>query len=152
MQEETWMSILPDEVHEKITVHCSKGDDLVANGDLATAATEYQKAWALLPEPREEWEAATWIMTALGDTYYMRRDFCSARESFRKAMECPNGIGNPFLHLRLGQCAVEIGDTARAADELARAYMGGGKEIFEDEDPKYFEVVKSVLRQPDSGW
>jgi hypothetical protein len=30
--------------------------------------------------------------------------------------------------------------------------MGGGKEVFHEEDPKYFELVKTTLRKPPSGW
>ena len=30
--------------------------------------------------------------------------------------------------------------------------MGGAAEIFEEEDPKYFAFVKTVLREPPGGW
>ena len=33
-------------------------------------------------------------------------------------MTCPDAIGNPFLHLRLGQALYERGETDRAADVL----------------------------------
>ena len=46
-------------------------------------------------------------------------------------------LGNPFLHLRLGQSQYELGELDRAADELMRAYMGAGEDIFVSEDPKY---------------
>ena len=36
--------------------------------------------------------------------------------------------GNPFLRLRLGQVQVELGALDEAADNLTRAYMGGGRE------------------------
>ena len=35
-----------------------------------------------------------------------------------------------------------------AADELARAYMGGGAEIFDDEDPKYWDFIRTKLQLP----
>jgi hypothetical protein len=63
-------------------------------------------------------------------------------------MHCPGDIGNPFLHLRLGQSQLELGNRERAADELARAYMGGGKEIFEQDEPEYFQFLKTVLKKP----
>ena len=37
----------------------------------------------------------------------------------------------------------ELGNEPRAADELMRAYMGAGPEIFADEDPKYIEFLAS---------
>lgn len=58
------------------------------------------------------------------------------------AVTGPDGLGNPFIHLRLGQCALELGDEDQAKDELIRAYMGDGPGIFEEEEPKYFEFLK----------
>ena len=47
------------------------------------------------------------------------------------------GTGNPFVWLRLGQSAFELGNAKQATDALLSAYMLEGDEIFEDEDPKY---------------
>lgn len=33
----------------------------------------------------------------------------------------------------------------KAADELARAYMGGGIEIFMEDDPKYLEYLETKI-------
>jgi hypothetical protein len=71
--------------------------------------------------------------------------------AFSAAMHGPNAIGNPFIHLRLGQSQFEVGNMERAGDELARAYMGDGTEIFSSEDPKYFEFLKTILDPPASG-
>lgn len=62
----------------------------------------------------------------------------------------PGGVGNPFLHLRLGEIALELGDEARAADELIRAYAVGGPEAFQSEDPKYLRFLASKAVLPDS--
>jgi hypothetical protein len=67
-------------------------------------------------------------------------------------MHCPDAIGNPFIHLRLGQCQFEIGNLKRAADELARAFLMEGLALFEDEDPKYIEWIKPQLKEPKEGW
>ncbi len=61
------------------------------------------------------------------------------------AMYCPDAIGNPFIHLRLGEVQFEMGDHAKAQDELMRAYMGAGAEIFQEEDKKYFEFIKPAI-------
>ena len=52
----------------------------------------------------------------------------------KDAMHCPGTIGNPWVHLLLGRCPLEL-DDERAADELARAYMGGGRALFDELDP-----------------
>lgn len=61
-------------------------------------------------------------------------------------MHCPDGIGNPFLHLRLGQVLFDQGDQDAAADELARAYMGAGPEIFDHEEPRYFAFLSTRMQ------
>ncbi|MDJ0969985.1 MAG: hypothetical protein QNJ06_08785 [Kiloniellales bacterium] len=60
----------------------------------------------------------------------------------------PDGLGNLFVRLRLGQAQFVLGQLDRSADELARAYMGGGSEIFEEEDPKYWDFIRSKLQPP----
>ena len=67
-------------------------------------------------------------------------------------MACPEGFGNPFLHLRLGQTEFELGNHDQAANELTRAYGPDGAWIFESEDPKYFEFLKTRIREPLGGW
>ena len=100
----------------------------------------------LLPTPTQQWEAATWLYVAVGDTHFHEANFEKSFNAFFNAVQCPGGLGNPFVHLRLGQAYLELGDSAKAADELARAYMGAGEEIFLEDDPKYFEFLKPRMK------
>lgn len=143
---------LPDDKHEIIQQLCEIGDDHAANGDYAKALEQYWAAWDVLPEPKTDWEAATWILAAIGDANFMGRDFAAGRDNLSMAMRCPDAIGNPFLHLRLGQCQFELGNLERAVDELARAYLLEGTKIFDNDDPKYLAFVKSKLDPPPGGW
>ena len=145
------MPELNDAIHERIQTLCAAGDALAQKEDYPAALEKYCAAWDLLPEPQTDWEAATWILAAIGDANFFGGDFVAGRDNLSMAMHCPNAIGNPFLHLRLGQCQFELGDLDRAADELARAYMGAGRETFEDED-KYFAFLKTRLEPPPGGW
>jgi len=145
------MAELSDEVHERIQALCKKGDALAEKGQYPAALQQYWAAWDLLPEPRTEWEAATWILAAIGDANFLSGDFIAGRDNLSRAMQCPDAIGNPFLHLRLGQCQLELGNLDQAADELARAYMGAGADIFEGAD-KYFAFLKTRLQPPAGGW
>jgi hypothetical protein len=63
-------------------------------------------------------------------------------------MHCADAIGNAFLHLRLGQSQFELGSLDRAADELARAYMAAGREIFDSDDEKYLAFLRTRLQPP----
>src|SRR5262249_30913606 len=132
------MPELDDTLHQKIKRLCAQGDQLVESNRLSDALAEYWAAWDLLPQPPTDWEAAIWILAAIGDANFQGGDFVAGKDNLTIALHCPNAIGNPFLHLRLGQCPFELGDLERAGDELTRAYMGAGKEIFQEEDPKYF--------------
>lgn len=132
---------LDDAVHRTIQDLSSKGDDLVEDDDLSGAREKYDAALALLPEPKDRWSAWTWLQSALGDTYFFEENWLACRDAFRRAVAGPDGLGNPFIHLRLGQCAFEMNDEPAAKDELMRAYMGGGAEIFDD-DWKYLMFLK----------
>lgn len=145
------MSELDDRTFERIRSFCVAGDDLLDEGRTDEALEAYWSAWNLLPEPRTSWEAATWILAAIGDVNFRQGRFEAGRDSLLIAMGCPEAIGNPFLHLRLGQCQLELGETERAADELAQAFRLESEDLFEDEDPKYLEFVRSRLKERPGG-
>ncbi|MFN6111273.1 MAG: tetratricopeptide repeat protein [Planctomycetota bacterium] len=145
------MTTLCKETHGRIKALCADGDLFAEDGDYPTALSQYLAAWDLLPEPQTQWEAATWILGAIGDANYRSGDYIAGRDNLSLAMHCPNAIGNPFLHLRLGQCQFELGNLDRAADELARAYMGGGSDLFDGGD-KYLTFLKSRVAPPREDW
>ena len=145
------MAELDESTHERIQALCAEGDMLAQKANYPDALKKYWAAWDLLPDPQTDWEAATWILAALGDANYLSGDFVAGRDNLSSAMHCPGAIGNQFLHLRLGQCQFELGNMDRAADELARAYMGAGADIFDGAD-RYFEFLKTRLKPPDGGW
>lgn len=143
------MSELSEEDLAEIQRLCAAGDELAARGNYAEAIPTYWAAWDYLPEPKFEWEAATWVLAAIGDANFRGGDFVAGCDNLGNAMRCPGAIGNPFLHLRLGQCQFEIGEKDRAADELLRAYMGAGSDIFKGQDAKYIEFLQSRAKGVD---
>lgn len=145
------MAELSDEVHKRIRALCKKGDALAKTGQYPAALQQYWAAWDLLPEPQTDYEAATWVLTAIGDANFLGGDYTAGRDNLSVAMHCPDAMGNPFLHLRLGQCQFELGNLDRAADELARAYTGTGVDIFVGAD-KYLAFLKTRLQPPPDGW
>lgn len=137
---------LPEAIHSEILRLSAEGDALAGQRNFSAAIPLYWQAWDLLPEPQTEWEAATWLLAAIGDANFLGQDYIAGRDNLSTAMHCPNAIGNPFLHLRLGQCQFELGVLDRAADELMRAYMGAGLEIFNGQDPKYLRFLQSKAK------
>jgi hypothetical protein len=83
------------------------------------------------------------VLAAIGDTAYLDGDYVNARSALEYGMTYPRAIGNPFMHLRLGQILYEVIELERAADELMRAYMGAGSKIFGAENSKYLNFLKS---------
>ncbi len=136
---------LPVDIYAEITQRCRKGDELAETGKFVEAKDEYIAALKLLPSEPREWEAATWIYVAIGDVHLRMHNFDKAFKCFFNAVQCPQGLGNPYIHLRLGQMYYEEEQFDKAADELARAYMGAGMDIFMEDDPKYLAFLETRI-------
>ncbi len=93
------METLPEKLHEKIEELCAKGDDLCEMGKYADALKQYWKAWDVLPAPKTNWNAATWILVAVGDTNFLSGDYTAGRDNLSTAMHCPEAVGNPCCGL-----------------------------------------------------
>jgi len=143
---------LDDYTYDKIKALSEDGNAAVNAGNYEAAIETFTEALELLPEPITDWDAATWLLTAIGETQFFAEDYQRAYQALAQAMHCPGAIGNPFVHMRLGQVQFELGHDVVAADELTRAYMAAGREIFETEDPKYFEFLKTRIDEPPGGW
>lgn len=138
-------NVLQDEVYDEILIRCKKGDELVELGQYDDAIQFYFEALELVPYPKENWEASTWIYTALGDTYFQIKKYTESKNYLFEALNCPKGISNPFILLRLGQCFYKLNNMERAKEYLLKSYMVEGFEIFENEENKYFELIKSII-------
>lgn len=138
---------LSDSLVAEVTELCDRGDDDVEHGRYDEAIARYKAALALMPAPVFAWKATSWILTALADAHFFKKDFAATRDAINDAMRCIGAVGNPFLHLRLGQAELELGNRGRARDELHRAYLGGGEDLFAGEDPRYLELVQEQLRR-----
>jgi hypothetical protein len=139
---------LPEGTFASIQANAKEGERRMAEHDFRAAFEMFVEALNALPDPREQWNAAGWLLVALGENAIRSGTYQAAEAPLADAMWCPGTIGNPWVHLRLGQVRFELEQMDRAADELARAYMGGGREIFDGQDPKYFALVEKVLKPP----
>ncbi|KMY31484.1 hypothetical protein ACZ11_04410 [Lysinibacillus xylanilyticus] len=136
---------LDDQVYDQIVQLCERGNTLVENGQIEKAIEHYIAALDLVPLPKNNWEASTWIYTALGDTYFLNCDYEKAKSDLYNALDCPNGISNPFILLRLGESLFECGEMDKAKEYLLKAYMLEGYKIFFNEDDKYFELIVDMI-------
>ena len=136
------MTELPDDVMAKIRTLTDQGNAWMEDEDFDGAIEQFEEALQLVPEPWTDWEAATWILTAIGDAYFLSGGFQEAWEAFNDAIDCPGAKENPFVQLRLGQSEFELGNMDLAAKHLGLAYKLDGERVFEDEEPKYLELAK----------
>jgi tetratricopeptide (TPR) repeat protein len=137
------MKELSPQQSENIEALAEQANVLIDQDNFKQAHECILKALEIIPEPKNSYGEATWLYATQGDIYFLTDDYKQALLSFTEAVQCPEGLGNPFIHLRLGECQFECGNMDRSADELIRAYMSEGLEIFELEDPKYFEFLKT---------
>ena len=138
-------SQLDDRIVASITELCERGDDDVEAGRYEEAVAKYREALALVPRPVHAWAVSTWIHGAIAEAYYLAEQYARARDAIDEAFRCEGAIGNAFLHLRLGQIELCLGNRGRALDELIRAYTRAGEEVFAGEDPRYLSLVKDAL-------
>ncbi len=99
-ESESDMAELDDRTHDQIKILCAQGDQHANNGEYPLALEQYWEAWNLLPQPKTDWGAATWILAALGDANFQRGDFEAARDNLSDVMRCPDAVGNPFVSFR----------------------------------------------------
>lgn len=142
---------LPVEIYERIVAIAEQGDALAEQSAYKAAIAKYNEAWQAIPEPKSDWEASTWLLAAIGDACFLGGYYESGLEAFSYALHCPGGFGNPFIHLRLGQCALERGDRELAAEHLCRAYALEGQQIFANDPSKYFEFLMTQIEPPVGG-
>lgn len=138
-------SQLDDAIVSRVTELCERGDDDTEAGRYDDAIAKYEEALGLIPRPFYAWAVTTWILSAIAEARYLQRDWTRAREAILEAFRCVGAVGNPFLHLRLGQIEIELGSKGRGLDELIRAHERGGDDVFDGEDPRYLAMVRAAL-------
>lgn len=138
-------SQLDDKIVAQVTALCEQGDDAVEEARFDDALARYEEALTLVPRPLYAWAVTTWILTAMAEAHHLNKDPARAKESLMEAFRCEGAIGNPFLHLRLGQSEIALGQKGRGVEELIRAHERGGDAVFEGEDPSYLALVRAAL-------
>ncbi len=136
---------MDDKTYNIIQKLCEQGDDLTDLEQYEDAIEKYTQALNLIPEPKYYYEASTWVYTAIGDALFYLENYNQALNMFQEALKCPKGIGNPFVLVRIGECFFETDSLDNAKNYLLQAYMVEGEEIFENEDEKYFEVIRDLI-------
>lgn len=131
---------LSDDIYNQIEHLSEQGNLMLEDENFDGALTSWRAALALLPEPRHDWEAATWLYASIGDACYQSDDYAGAKNALFDALNGPVGIENPFVHYLLGKTLLRLQDE-RALDYLLRAYMLDGEEIFDSDEEEGSDVL-----------
>jgi tetratricopeptide (TPR) repeat protein len=127
--------------YDRIVAFYEEGEKFVQEGRIGSALGKYADAWALIPDPKERWTLSTSVISAIADCWFLAGEYAEVLRALEFGMNCPGAVGNPFLHLRLGQALLEQGEEDRGEEELMRAYDAHGAKIFEHQDPKYLDFL-----------
>lgn len=134
-----------DAVYAKVATLCQQGEERFEEGAYAEAIEQYRQAYELLPSPKTDWEAGSWIWAAIGDCHYCLEAYAEAVGCFRHAEVYPDERRSGFIQLRAGQCYWKLGEVPNAKEYLLRAYLLGGREIFEGEEEGCFELIEELI-------
>ncbi|KDN11399.1 hypothetical protein BGI40_03880 [Snodgrassella communis] len=136
---------LSDELYDQIVSKLEQGDQYAEAGEYNKAIEKYESALNLVPLQKENWEVSLHIYTAMADSYFNLGNYQQANNNYEQALKCPDGLGNGYVWLGLGETYYELENMDKAKDALMSAYMLEGKEIFEDEDDKYFSLIQDSI-------
>jgi tetratricopeptide (TPR) repeat protein len=137
--------MIDKDITSRIDAITKQAKRLMLNGDFDASIEEYKKGLAMLSAPANQSRFAVMLYSGIGEAFYLQQKWADALAYYGNAVMSKGGLGEPLIHLRLGQIRFELGDTEKAIDELMRAYMGGGEFIFEHEDTKYFDLVLPTI-------
>lgn len=132
---------LADELYNQLLALAEQGDSYAENNEFDAAIDQYQQALNLLPEPKSEWEAATWLYVALGDALFSENRLQEARNAYEAALISPDGNENPYIWFCLGEVFFSMNIPDKAKENFKIAYSLDGLNIFEDQNPAYLELI-----------
>ena len=136
---------MTDEQASQIDRLSELGNDAMDDEKYDKAIAYFTEALGFVPQPKEDWEATGWLYASIGDAYFMQEEYSKSLDYIAKAYTVYGDDVNPFILLRYGQCACELGDEKKAVELLLRAYMLEGEEIFEGEE-KYLEFLSARVK------
>jgi tetratricopeptide (TPR) repeat protein len=135
---------LPESIAGRVERLCAEGDSFAAASRLDAAVLRFTTALRLLPRPQDRWNVTPRILASVIDLCFDKGDLESARHAALAALDCPDVRENPALRLKLGEIYFEQGDLDAAREEFVFAAEVGGREVFEGEDPKYWEFASQA--------
>ncbi|MDY6897837.1 MAG: hypothetical protein SWZ49_07115 [Cyanobacteriota bacterium] len=70
---------IDDVSYSRILELSKQGDDYGKRKEFSKAIDSYYEALNLVPDPKEDYSATTWLLTAIGESYLFLKDYENAR-------------------------------------------------------------------------
>ena len=123
---------------------CEKGMEQAEIERYMPSNRTYTKVYELLPEPKHEWKAYTWLLASMADNHYELKEYQEGLRLLDEVLERDEEYKeNAYIRMRRGACQFEILGKNAAEQELKIAYEMGGDEVFEDEYTRYKKLAQS---------
>ncbi|MEL7122612.1 MAG: tetratricopeptide repeat protein [Bacteroidota bacterium] len=136
---------IEDKTYHNIVALSHQGNDYFDSDEYEAAIKCFKKAFELVPVPKNDYEASSWLLSAIGDCLFFKDKYSEAIAEFKYSETCEGGL-NSFNWLRLGQCYYFLNDTKNARLYLLKAYTMDGEELFSDENQVYLNVIRDLIK------
>lgn len=140
-------SSTPTIATKRIRSLCQDGYGVYDQYEFREALRLFYQAWLLIPKPQSQFEEAGWVLSAIGDCYFRLELFDQAIESLESALHCPKVCGNPFVHLRLAQCYLDVGVKDLAQEHMCLAQQSNNAEILDGLAPRYLALSEQAISE-----
>ncbi len=139
------MKDLESELKAQVVELCNKAVEAQEEERFHASNRDLQKVYDLLPEPKNEWKAYSWLISIMADNHFEQDEYIAAFKKLEEVFTLDDeSTENAYLCLRRGQCALELEYDELAKQFLTRAFELEGKELFEDEHSKYLKLAKQA--------
>lgn len=126
-------------LEETIVSTVEKGNELHDGKYYEGALDEYNKAWGLLPEPKLEWEIASWIAACIYSAYFDMAAFQEAKKWAEVALQTRGSNIDTAPLIDLGMVCYELNEYNEAYKYFHEAYGYGKKRAFQERPKKYLD-------------
>lgn len=142
---------LEKDIYDKIMKLYKQGERNEEKCEYEKAFNKYEKAFHMIPENIEEYDISSLILVSMGDIRLLQENYSDAKNYYFDAMNCTDGISNPYILFNLGKCFYLQNNFERAQEYFIRTYMMDGRNLFCDDNKKYFQFIEELVSKDSNG-
>lgn len=125
----------------------TKGGDLLDDGHPADAQIQFARGVEIARQIRDHGSLA-WFLAHRGFAYVRQEEWALAVADLTQSILLGQ-LGNPYVHLMRGIALYELRDLVEGKNELFKAAALVGRDVFGDEDPKYWAFAIKGMKLPE---